>query len=85
MAILTTADFDATTVDPLTVAFGPAGATEAHGRGHVEDVDGDGDVDLQLHFRTQETGIQPGDTEACLAGETFSGHPVQGCDAITVK
>lgn len=85
VAILTTADFDATTVDPQTVTFGPAGATEAHGRGHVEDVDQDGDVDLLLHFRTHETGLQPGDTEACLAGETFSGNPFQGCDVITVK
>jgi hypothetical protein len=85
VAILTTADFDATTVDPQTVTFGPAGAPEAHGRGHVEDVDQDGDVDLLFHFRTQETGLQPGDTEACLAGETLSGNPFQGCDAITVK
>jgi DNA-binding beta-propeller fold protein YncE len=46
VAILTTDTFDAITVDPLTVEFGPNGATEAHGRGHIEDVDGDGDNDL---------------------------------------
>lgn len=82
VAILTTASFDATTVDPLTVTFGPDGATESHGRGHVEDVDSDGDDDLMLHFRTQETGIARSDTQACLTGETTSGDTVHGCDAI---
>jgi hypothetical protein len=82
VAILTTAAFDATTVAPLSVKFGPAGATEAHGKGHVEDVNGDGKPDLVLHFRTQETGIQCGDTSASLTGETFEGDPIQGTDTI---
>lgn len=81
VAILTTPAFDATTVDPLSVRFGPRGATESHGRGHIEDVDGDGDLDLMLHFRTQETGIAVGDTEACLTGQTFGGTPIRGCGA----
>lgn len=85
VAILTADDFDATTVDPLSAAFGPAGASEAHGRGHVSDVDFDGDVDLVLHFRTQETGIEVGDSEACLSAETFDGQAVVGCEVITVK
>ncbi len=83
VAILTTEDFDATTVAPISAAFGPAGANEAHGRGHFSDVDGDGDVDFMLHFRTQETGIQPGDTEACLTAQTFEGQAIVGCDVIT--
>ena len=82
VAILTTEDFDATTVDPLSVEFGPNGATEAHNRGHIEDVDGDGDDDMVLHFRTQETGIQCGDTSASLTGQTFDGTPIEGSDAI---
>lgn len=51
-------DFDATTVDPLSVQFGPKGATAVYRRGHVEeDVDRDGDRDLLLHFDAQATGI----------------------------
>ena len=85
VAILTTSvadgdafDFDATLVDGLTVRFGPAEAAKTHLRqplGHIEDVDGDGDLDLLLHFLTQETGIACGDTEATLTGETLDGYP----------
>ncbi|MGD2086189.1 MAG: VCBS repeat-containing protein [Candidatus Aminicenantes bacterium] len=74
--------FDATTVDPLSVKFGPGEAVEAHGKGHIEDVDNDGDLDMVLRFKTQETGIQYGDTEACLTGKTFDGKYIQACDTI---
>ncbi len=52
VAILGTATFDATQVDPDTVQFGPDGATKMHKKAHLEDVDGDGDTDMVLHFRT---------------------------------
>jgi Tol biopolymer transport system component len=91
VAILTTDTFDATTVDPSTVCFGDADdpeqrdCTEAHSMGHIEDVNGDGRPDLLLHYETSETGIDPGDTQACLTGETFDGVEVEGCDAITTR
>ena len=85
MAILTTPRFDATHVDPLSVRFGPAGATEVHRRGHIEDVDGDGDLDIVLHFETTETGIRAGDTEASLTGKTGDGSTFKGKDAIVTS
>jgi hypothetical protein len=82
VAILTTEDLDATTADALSVEFGPDGAVESHGEGHIEDVDEDGDLDLVLHFNTQDTGIVCGDTEAGLTGETFDGQAIEGFDSI---
>ncbi len=85
VAILTTEDFDATTIDPLSVEFGPDGAEAAHGDGHnIVDADDDGDLDLVLHFLTQETGIECGDTEAGLTGETFDGQAIEGFDSINI-
>lgn len=81
VAILTDAGFDASTVDALSLHFGPGGAGEFHGRGHVEDADGDGDLDLVLHFKTERTEIQCGDTEATLTG-TAGGQNIAGTDAI---
>ena len=83
VAILTAEDFDATAVDPLSLKFGPTGAGEDDGQAHVEDVDDDGDLDLLLHFRTQDSGIQCGDTHVLLTGKTFAGQAIEGTDSIT--
>jgi uncharacterized delta-60 repeat protein len=90
VAILTTHSFDATTVDPSTVCFGDADnpgqrACTAHGTGQVRDANGDGRADLLLRFLTRQTGIDPGDTTACLTGKTFTGVNIEGCDSITTK
>jgi hypothetical protein len=82
LAIFTTPSFDATRIDPLSVRFGPAAAREAHGRGHLQDVDGDGDTDLVLHFAAQQTGIACGATEASFSGETFAGPAIEGSDTF---
>jgi len=82
LVIFTTPDFDATRVDPLSVRFGPGAAVEAHGRGHLQDADGDGDTDLVLHFATRATAIACGDTEASFSGETFAGDPIEGSDTF---
>jgi uncharacterized repeat protein (TIGR01451 family) len=110
VAVLTTAAgeygnplaFDAATIDPLSVRFGPpgmvfdetGGAFEVHAKGHPQDsyeldeITRDGDVDMVLHFRTQETGIGPNDTEACVKGVWVDGngdpHKFFGCDSIVV-
>jgi len=80
VAILTTDDFDAHFVDGKTVRFGPQEAQAEHWA--LEDVDSDGDEDMILHFRTQDTGIRAGDTEAELRGETVHGWAIYGSDSV---
>jgi hypothetical protein len=82
VAILSTSTFDATTVDPLSVKFGPSEALTIHGKGSNVDLNGDGLLDLVLHFHTQETGIKCGQIFAFLTGKTNSGQAVAGFDPI---
>ncbi|MBI4486218.1 MAG: right-handed parallel beta-helix repeat-containing protein, partial [Acidobacteria bacterium] len=82
VAILTTDTFDATTVDPTTVFFGASGTEAAPVHAALEDVDGDGDIDMILHFNTQNTGIACGNTSASLTGKTLGGQMIEGSDSI---
>jgi hypothetical protein len=90
--------FDATTIQPLTTRFGPepvviagGGAHEAHDRGHIEDAiersdekTKDGDLDMVLHFRTQESELTGTEAKACVRGEFGPMHFVfHGCDLVT--
>ena len=77
--------FDATTIQPLTVRFGPTGAVaagtaaagEVHAMGHLEDSIElgdtervkDGDTDMVLHFAGNAGGLRMTDTQACVKGE----------------
>ena len=86
VAILGTGTFDVSDVDVTTLAFGSDRSAPAHPQGgHFQDVNGDSLMDLLSHYRTQETGITSGDTEACVTGETLSGIPIEGCDAIATQ
>jgi len=80
VAVLTTDDFDASTVDPATVAF--AGASPL--RWATEDVDGDGDLDLLFHFKAQELGLDANSTEAYLTGYTIDGEFFWGMDTVNI-
>jgi len=87
VAIYTTADFDAANIVANSVQL--AGVSADHFA--LEDVDGDGDLDMVLHFDTQsviaaaEVNLSSGASEhfdAELTGETIDGLMVQGFDTI---
>ena len=83
VAILSTEQFNALDVDVSSLAFGPNAAGIAH-RGHIEDVDGDGKMDLLVHFKTQQAGLVPGQTQACLLGALADATPFDACDMISL-
>jgi hypothetical protein len=85
VAILGSERLDVADVDAATLAFGPAGAAPVDAAAaRVEDTNTDGFADLVLDFRTDETGIAFGDTQACILGETWDAVPIGGCDAVHV-
>ncbi len=82
VAILSTSSFDAAKVNPMTVRFGRTGTEASPVRWSLEDVDGDGTLDMVLHFNTQATGFQAGDTMAILMGRVQNGTPFRGSATI---
>lgn len=91
VAVLTTPQFDATTVDPSSLRFGSpseiqagGGASLAHAGGHIEDVDGDLDPDFLGHFPVKDTGFTKNDTEGWLVGETTTGESIAGRDSVKI-
>ncbi len=84
VAVLSSEGFDATTIDPGTVRFGPGEAAPRQDRGHVEDVNGDGLDDMVFHFLTQEADFSCDDTEATLTGETVEGKAFSGIAEVRI-
>lgn len=80
-ALLGSASFDPTTVDPATVAAGPNGASLTKSP-NFEDVDGDGVVDLVGQVGTADLGLDADDTELCVRAAIDSSGEVGGCDTI---
>jgi len=80
VAILTTGDFDAYYVDPVSCEF--AGAYPI--RWHIKDVNQDGDHDILFHFMTQELELNKDSTEATIECETFEGTQIVGTDSVNI-
>jgi hypothetical protein len=80
VAILTTEDFDASTVDPTTVRFADAPPVKRT----MEDVDFDGDLDMLLHFSTQELNLDANSIESTLTGMTDDEIEIVGKDSVNI-
>jgi len=82
VAVLTTEDFDASTIDPVTVLF--AGASPLSW--NMKDVDRDGDLDLLFQFKISElVELNEYSSEAMLTGMTFDDISILGEDAVRIK
>ena len=83
VAVLTTADFDAATVDPTSLRLEGA-APRPQGRsgrlGSLADVDRDGDRDLLVHIG--DPSVLRAKTSATLTGTTRDGTPISGFDVV---
>ena len=88
VAVHTTAEVDATTLEPDSLRFGSpdtivSGAGARVSRYRYGDVTGDGNAnDFVGQFPVQDAGFEPGDEEGWLTGETAAGEPIAGRDGI---
>jgi hypothetical protein len=81
VAILGTPTFDVGTVDAASLRLG-RGAVAPQDGGHLEDVNGDGILDLVLQFPTPLVGVRCGDSSISLSGQTLTGTPITGSDSL---
>jgi cysteine-rich repeat protein len=82
--VLATAAFAPASIDVRTVRFGATGTEAAPIGSGLRDVDRDGDVDLELRFRSRDTRLGCGSTEAVLTGRTAAGVPFLGRAPVTL-
>jgi hypothetical protein len=88
VAILSTTTFDATTIDPSTVALAGAsvkliGKSAKYACG-TEDANQDGILDLVCHVYTAQFMVEPGQSTAVLEATTLDGTNIRGEDQIKI-
>lgn len=80
IAILGSPSFDAASVSRPSIHLVPSGAGPVHFS--IEDVNGDGILDLMLHFRTDDAQVKCGDTAIVVTAQTTTGARLAGFDTI---
>lgn len=80
VAVLTTPEFDAATIDPLMVRFSSAEPL----RWRIENVDSDRDADLLLYFDIQSLDLTAESTEGTLTGRTTEWDQIIGADSVHI-
>ena len=88
-AVLWTPSFDPALVRDVPLCFGDADNPSNRAcspvtlRGKFRDVNGDGHADKIWKWPASQTGIQSGDTSACIYGTTTDGRKIEACDSMT--
>jgi streptogramin lyase len=87
VAILSSETFDATAVNPTSVALAGA-SVRLRGNGttmsSLHDVNDDGRLDLIVQINTTALQLTDGDTLATLTAQTFEGKLITGSDSVRV-
>jgi hypothetical protein len=88
VAIFSTNDYDASSIDPSTVTL--AGASigfkgkSDNLQASVEDINDDGLLDLMVHISLDGLELQAGSAEAILRGMMFDGTPIVGSNPVNI-
>ncbi len=82
VTILSTSTFRANAIDLASIRFGKTGTEASFIHPVLKDIDKDGDIDMLLHFKTQDTAIVCGDVTAWLKGKTSGGQSIKGSYSI---
>jgi hypothetical protein len=85
VAILSTAQFDASTVDPRTIRVGPTGTEAEPFRSMTDDVNRDGRTDMMALIRVQDLRVKCGDKLIRLSAKTKAGVDVEGSEAVVLE
>lgn len=83
IALLSSATLDATTINASSLRAGPSQVPPA--RTSMEDVNGDGRVDLMTHFPQGALGLVPTSTQLCVSGILRDNSVFESCDSIRVQ
>lgn len=85
VAVLSTSTFDATTINPSTITFGPMGPTRANPVWYIRlDVNRDRRPDMLFFFRTQDAGFGCEAPNAGIQGQTKTGQQISGNSPIRI-
>ena len=80
VAILSNQSFNIKNVTTDSLVF--AGAKPI--KSNYEDVNGDGNLDMVLHFNTQSLQLTSSDTKAILTGQLTDGRMIKGVDSVRI-
>jgi hypothetical protein len=88
VAIFSTPDFDAASIDPVSITMANA-TLKVKGKGtlmySLDDINGDGLLDMVVHVETQGLDVTGSAESAEVSGRTLNGTPIFGTDSIQVK